>query len=83
MQTTCHVKRDGSMQGMSQQKQGATSLKRLFWLWSSKEDKALVDSMLELRLEGTFDVDNGLGWDFEKKMESKIQGCGLKAIPHM
>ncbi|KAF7803589.1 protein ALP1-like [Senna tora] len=72
---------------MSQQTQGSASSKRPMRLWSHEEDKALVDSMLELRLGGTFNADNGLKGgslrDLEAKMEAKLPGCGIKAIPHI
>ncbi|KAF7811722.1 hypothetical protein G2W53_032698 [Senna tora] len=53
--------------------------------WTPEEDKALVESMLELRLGGTFNADNGLKpgsyKDLEKKMELKFPGCGIKKSP--
>ncbi|KAF7812008.1 uncharacterized protein G2W53_032984 [Senna tora] len=48
------------LQSMSQQTRGSASSKRPMRMWSHEEDKALVDSMLELRLGGTFNADNGL-----------------------
>ncbi|KAF7811888.1 protein ALP1-like [Senna tora] len=61
------------------QEQGGGSSKCPIRLWTPEEDKALVESMLELRLGSTFNADNGLTpdsyRDLEKKMESKLHGC--------
>ncbi|KAF7811724.1 hypothetical protein G2W53_032700 [Senna tora] len=74
---------------MSQEQQGEQqsggSSKRPIRLWTPEEDKALVESMLELRLGGTFNEDNGLKpgsyKDLEKKMELKLPGCGIEQSP--
>ncbi|KAF7833293.1 Retrovirus-related Pol polyprotein from transposon TNT 1-94 [Senna tora] len=72
---------------MSQQTQGIASSKCPMRMWSHEEDKALVDSMLELHLGGTFNADNGLKGgslgDLEAKMKAKLPRCGIKAIPHI
>ncbi|KAF7827239.1 protein ALP1-like [Senna tora] len=64
---------------MSQQTQGSASSKRPMRMWSHEEDKALMDSMLELHLGSTFNADNGLKVgslrDLEAKMEAKLLGC--------
>ncbi|KAF7826811.1 Myb/SANT-like domain containing protein [Senna tora] len=83
------VQKNGSLaKGMSsQQQQGGGTSKQAIRIWTQEKDKALVESMLELRLGGTFNADNGLKTgsleDLERKMESKWPGCGLKAIPHI
>ncbi|KAF7812837.1 myb/SANT-like domain, Harbinger transposase-derived nuclease domain protein [Senna tora] len=73
--------------GRDSQEQGGGSSKRPLRLWTPEEDKALVESMLELQLRGTFNADNGLKpgsyRDLEKKMESKLPRCGIKAFPHI
>ncbi|KAF7833286.1 hypothetical protein G2W53_015619 [Senna tora] len=88
---TCNYTTFLSCLAMSQEQQGEQqgggSSKRPIRLWTPEEDKVLVESMLELRLGGTFSADNGLKpgsyRDLEKKMELKLPGCGIKAVPHI
>ena len=55
--------------------------------WTTAEDNALVDSLLELSQNPMWRSDcgfkNGYLQQLENKFEAKLPGCGLKASPYI
>ncbi|KAI9070865.1 hypothetical protein K1719_047171 [Acacia pycnantha] len=56
-------------------------------MWSTEEDKVLVDCLVALKVDQKYMADNGFKSGFanalQSMMEEKLLGCGIKAPPHI
>ncbi|XP_054785965.1 uncharacterized protein At2g29880-like [Prosopis cineraria] len=66
---------------------GGDSTKSTHHVWTPEEDSLLVQSLLQLRDDGTLVADNGFKAGGLKKLqrmiEEKSPGCGILAVPHI
>ncbi|KAI9128445.1 hypothetical protein K1719_001438 [Acacia pycnantha] len=55
-------------------------------MWSTEEDKVLIDCLLTLKVEQKWMADNGFKAGFANALQSMMEqkaGCGIKATPHI